>query len=174
MAVPPMWVNPSDARNVGKSNPNSNGSESDQETEYYTALEKAGIKRDVMLSICCSFILFYSFLRYSFFTTVSSDCARPNLKSINMASTKLPIRYENPEYQEAHREVFQGSLTRPVKPVLPPGVSQADFKLAVEEFVRALGSDGVIIGDAISDYVDPYELYEDNELERKVASAAVL
>ncbi|KAJ5950822.1 D-lactate dehydrogenase [Penicillium vulpinum] len=91
-----------------------------------------------------------------------------------MASTKLPIRYQDPEYQETHRAVFQGSLTRPLKQVLPPGVTHADFKLAIEEFVRALGPDGVIVGDAISDYVDPYELYEDNESERKVASAAVL
>jgi hypothetical protein len=91
-----------------------------------------------------------------------------------MASTKLPIRYESFEYQETHRAVFQGSLTRPLKPVLPPGLSQADFKLAIKEFVRALRSDRVVIGDAISNYVDPYELYEDNDSERKVASAAVL
>lgn len=91
-----------------------------------------------------------------------------------MTSTKLPVRYEDPGYQKAHQEVFQGSLTRPLKEVLPPGVSQAEFKLAVEEFLGALGPDGVLTGDAMSDYIDPYELYEDNDVDRKVPSAAVL
>lgn len=77
-------------------------------------------------------------------------------------------------YQQTHQSVFQGSLTRPLREVLPPGVSHADFKLAIDEFVSALGSDGVVIGEALSDYVDPYELYEDKDSERKVASAAVL
>jgi hypothetical protein len=77
-------------------------------------------------------------------------------------------------YQQTHQLVFQGSLTRPLREVLPPGLSRADFKLAIDEFVSALGSDGVVIGDALSDYVDPYELYEDKDSERKVASAAVL
>ncbi|KAJ5554710.1 D-lactate dehydrogenase [Penicillium frequentans] len=53
-------------------------------------------------------------------------------------------------------------------------MAREDFKLAIEEFVSALGSDGVVIGEALSDYVDPYELYEDKDSERKVASAAVL
>lgn len=91
-----------------------------------------------------------------------------------MPSSKLPVRYEDPEYQETHQSLFQGSLTRPLKQVLPPGVSHADFKLAIDEFVRALGSNGVVVGEALSDYVDPYELYEDKDLERRVASAAVL
>ncbi|KAJ5986626.1 D-lactate dehydrogenase [Penicillium sp. IBT 35674x] len=91
-----------------------------------------------------------------------------------MASTKLPLRYRDPVYQETHQSVFQGSLTKPLKELLPPGVCREDFKLAIEEFVSALGSDGVVVGEALSDYVDPYELYEDKDSERKVASAAVL
>jgi len=98
----------------------------------------------------------------------------PSFLSDKMASTKLPLRYRDPVYQETHQSVFQGSLTKPLKELLPPGVSREDFKLAIEEFVSALGSDGVVIGEALSDYVDPYELYEDKDSERKVASAAVL
>jgi hypothetical protein len=38
----------------------------------------------------------------------------------------------------------------------------------------ALGLDGVLAGDALKDYIDPYELYEDNDSERRVVSAAVV
>jgi hypothetical protein len=91
-----------------------------------------------------------------------------------MASTKLPVRYEDPEYQEAHRVLFASSVTQPLKSVLPPDLIQAEFDSAVREFVTALGSDGVLAGDTLKDYIDPYELYEDNDSERRVVSAAVV
>ena len=91
-----------------------------------------------------------------------------------MASTKFPIRYEDPEYQKTHQLLFANCLTRPLKQVLPVGVSQEDFNRAIDEFTSALGFEGVLAGEALTDYVDPYELYEDSESERRVASAAVL
>lgn len=91
-----------------------------------------------------------------------------------MASTKLPVRYEDPEYQKTHTALFSNSTTRPLERTLPPGVTEADFQAAIKEFVAALGSEGVLIGEALVDYIDPYELYEDISSERKVPSAAVL
>lgn len=91
-----------------------------------------------------------------------------------MASTKLPVRYADPEYQKTHTALFSNSITRPLEPTRPPGVTEADFQFAIQEFVAALGSDGVLIGEALVDYVDPYELYEDISSQRKVPSAAVL
>jgi hypothetical protein len=91
-----------------------------------------------------------------------------------MASTKLPVRYADPEYQKTHTTLFSNSITRPLNPTLPPGVTETDFQSAVQEFVATLGSDGVLIGEALVDYVDPYELYEDSSSQRKVPSAAVL
>jgi hypothetical protein len=91
-----------------------------------------------------------------------------------MASTKLPVRYEDPEYQKTHTALFSNSITRPLETILPLDVTEADFQAAIKELVAALGSDGVLIGEALVDYVDPYELYEDDSSQRKVPSAAVL
>ena len=54
------------------------------------------------------------------------------------------------------------------------GITEGDFQSAIQEFVAALGSEGVLIGEALVDYIDPYELYEDISSHRKVPSAAVL
>jgi hypothetical protein len=97
-----------------------------------------------------------------------------SLTSVVMASTKLPVRYEDEEYQKAHTSLFCNSITRTLKPTLPPGVGKAKFQAVIDEFVLALGPSGVLIGKALVDYVDPYELYEDVDSERKVPSAAVL
>ncbi|KAF3403471.1 Vanillyl-alcohol oxidase [Penicillium rolfsii] len=98
----------------------------------------------------------------------------PPVPASDMASSKLPTRYADPKYQANHKTLFSGSLIRPLPRALPPGLDQATFQRAIDEFVNILGSDSVLVGDALVDYVDPYELYEDKESERKVASAAVL
>ncbi|KAF2457767.1 glycolate oxidase [Lineolata rhizophorae] len=89
-----------------------------------------------------------------------------------MASTKMPTRYADLEYQRTHRQLFGNSVTRPVEPVLPPGVSQAEFDRAIDEYVGVLGKDGVFTGKALEEYIDPYELWE-AEGKRRVPSAAV-
>ncbi|KAL4889332.1 hypothetical protein BDV59DRAFT_195747 [Aspergillus ambiguus] len=80
--------------------------------------------------------------------------------------------YPYPEYEAAHQQTF-GSLKRSLKPVLPPGVSRANFEKAVQEFILTIGQSSVFIGDALAHYVDPYEVYEDIESKRKTPSAAV-
>ncbi|KAG8629788.1 hypothetical protein KVT40_001407 [Elsinoe batatas] len=87
------------------------------------------------------------------------------------ATTQVPVRYQNTEYQGHHTRIFK-SLTTPLEPVLPPGLSQSQFDAAVDDLVCTLGPDSVFVGDALKDYVDPYELWE-AEGRRKQPSAAV-
>lgn len=91
-----------------------------------------------------------------------------------MASTSLPEgRYKDSSVLEKHRELFSAkNLLTPLETPLPPGVTRDELNLAIQKFVALLGSDGVFIGDALVDYVDPYELWE-QEGRRKVPSAAV-
>jgi FAD/FMN-containing dehydrogenase len=89
-----------------------------------------------------------------------------------MATTIPPIRYQDPEYQKAHNNLFLGRSKQPLEHVLPPGVSQGDFDQAIKGLVQTLGKANVFTGEAIRDYVDPYEVLEVSE-GRKVPSAAV-
>ncbi|KAJ4370468.1 hypothetical protein N0V83_004986 [Neocucurbitaria cava] len=80
--------------------------------------------------------------------------------------------YHNAEYQSTHYNLFKESITVPLKAVLPPGVSQADFDNAIEKYGAAVGDDQVLQGDGLTEYIDPYELREE-EGQRKMPSAAV-
>jgi hypothetical protein len=84
----------------------------------------------------------------------------------------FPIRYEDPEYQSTHANLFSGSLTRPLEAVLPPGVSQADFDNAINKLIEILGKENVSTGRSLTEYIDPYELQEDPS-RRKIPSGAV-
>lgn len=63
-------------------------------------------------------------------------------------------------------------MLAPLQHVLPPGVSQQQFDLALTEFENAVGKDYVYRGQLLEEYVDPYELWE-KEGKRKMPSAAV-
>ncbi|KAB2578871.1 4-cresol dehydrogenase (hydroxylating) flavoprotein subunit [Lasiodiplodia theobromae] len=89
-----------------------------------------------------------------------------------MAPTRFPERYHDPEYQSTHRALHSESLTRPLEAVLPPGVSQADFDSAIKEYAAIVGHDGVFTGQALEDYIDPYELWEADG-KRRMPSGAV-
>ncbi|KAH8890217.1 FAD-linked oxidase-like protein [Thozetella sp. PMI_491] len=88
-------------------------------------------------------------------------------------SAQLPSKYHDPEYQEAHRGVFDHPSRRPILKVLPPGVGEEDFARAIEEFVTVVGRDFVFVDEALSDYIDPYDPYQDDPEKRKTPSAAV-
>ena len=92
--------------------------------------------------------------------------------AFNMATTTPPVRYQDPEVQKAHTDLYLNSSDRPLYPVLPPGVSQEDFDKAIHELVDVLGSKNVFAGEALQDYIDPYEI-EEPGVERKVPGAAV-
>lgn len=85
---------------------------------------------------------------------------------------KRPLRFSDPEYQASHEKLYSGSLLAPLQNVLPPGVSQQQFDLALTEFEKAVGRDYVYRGQSLEEYVDPYELWE-KEGKRKMPSAAV-
>ena len=89
-----------------------------------------------------------------------------------MVTTVPPVRYQDPEVQKAHTDLYLGSSDRPLYPVLPPGVSEEEFDRAVQEFVDVLGSKNVFAGEALQDYIDPYEIDEAG-VDRKIPSAAV-
>lgn len=93
-------------------------------------------------------------------------------KPQDMAPLDLPARYKNTEDQEVHRKLFANSLTQPLKQILPPGLDRAQFDSAIAEFKEVVGADAVFTGDALIEYVDPYELWEVDE-RRKLPSAAV-
>ncbi|ORY00977.1 hypothetical protein BCR34DRAFT_606114 [Clohesyomyces aquaticus] len=80
--------------------------------------------------------------------------------------------YTNEEYQSTHFNLFKDSITVPLKPVLPPGVTQYAFDAAILYYMAAVGHDQVLKGDALAEYIDPYELSE-SEGKRKMPSAAV-
>ncbi len=85
---------------------------------------------------------------------------------------KFPVRYDDPEYQQNHRALFSGSIISPLEHVLQPGVSQEAFDHAMADFKEIVGEEYTFIGQALEDYVDPYELWE-KEGKRKMPSAAV-
>lgn len=84
----------------------------------------------------------------------------------------FPIRYEDPEYQSTHSNLFNGSLTRPLEAVLPPGVTQAEFEEAISKLKDILGKEHVFTGKSLTEYIDPYELQEEPS-RRKSPSGAV-
>lgn len=85
----------------------------------------------------------------------------------------LPDKYTNPEYEKAHRDTFSPPTKNPVRKVLPPGVRESDFKQAIKELIAVVGEGGVFVGEALSDYIDPYDIWEADEEKRKMPSAAV-
>ncbi|KAM5353475.1 hypothetical protein ACJ41O_000125 [Fusarium nematophilum] len=89
-----------------------------------------------------------------------------------MTSIPPENTYPDPEYEEAHRKTFSTPKV-PIRSVLPPNVSQGAFSQAILEFCATVGKDQVFVGDGLSDYIDPYDLSEDDETKRKMPSAAV-
>jgi len=88
-------------------------------------------------------------------------------------STTLKATYTDPEYEEAHVNTYDQKPRYAIKPVLPPGVREADFAQAIQDFISVVGQDAVFIGEALSDYIDPYDIHEAEDGKRKVPSAAV-
>jgi len=88
-------------------------------------------------------------------------------------STSLPDSYTIPEYEAAHQSTYERVPRYPITPVLPPGVREEDFNKAIDEFIGVVGKDAVFIKEGLSDYIDPYDVDENNEDKRKVPSAAV-
>ncbi|KAF2015802.1 vanillyl alcohol oxidase [Aaosphaeria arxii CBS 175.79] len=80
--------------------------------------------------------------------------------------------YTNPEYQTTHLTLFKQSITTPLKSVLPPGVTRYAFEAAILQYMVVVGHEQVLQGDALAEYIDPYELRE-AEGKRKMPSAAV-
>lgn len=80
--------------------------------------------------------------------------------------------YRDAEYQATHYTLFKKSITAPLKDVLPPGVTQANFKKAIQKYKDVVGEDQVLRGDGLTEYIDPYELQEAGG-NRKMPSAAV-
>ncbi|TKA72391.1 hypothetical protein B0A55_05866 [Friedmanniomyces simplex] len=89
-----------------------------------------------------------------------------------MPTVLPPIRYQDAEYQNAHNDLYLGIPIDAPEHILPPGVSQEDFDRALDEFVSILGDDSVFTGEALRDYVDPYEIPLPN-VDRKIPSGAV-
>ncbi|KAJ4344464.1 uncharacterized protein N0V89_012206 [Didymosphaeria variabile] len=88
-----------------------------------------------------------------------------------MSSLPSPA-YVNAEYQSTHYNLFKDSITVPLKRVLPPGVTQYAFDAAIIQFMAVVGHEQVLLGDQLTEYIDPYELWE-AEGKRKMPSAAV-
>lgn len=80
--------------------------------------------------------------------------------------------YLNDEYQSTHFNLFKESITVPLEAVLPPGVEQSAFDDAIKRYKSAVGEDQVLQGEDLTEYIDPYELREE-EGKRKMPSAAV-
>ncbi|KAF2737823.1 FAD-linked oxidase-like protein [Polyplosphaeria fusca] len=80
--------------------------------------------------------------------------------------------YADAEYQSTHTSLFKDSITVPLKSVLPPGVTQYAFDAAMMQYMAIVGYEHVSQGDALEEYIDPYELWE-SEGKRKMPSAAV-
>lgn len=89
-----------------------------------------------------------------------------------MGSNVPPIRYQDPEYQQAHNDLWLGIPIEAPEHILPPGVTQEAFDKAIAEFVSAIGKEAVFTGEALRDYVDPYEIASPG-ISRKIPSAAV-
>lgn len=88
-------------------------------------------------------------------------------------TTQLPDKYDDPACETAHRNTFAPPKKCPVKPVLPPGVREEDFSSAIKDFISVVGAEAVFINEALSDYIDPYDVWEAEEGKRKVPGAAV-
>jgi hypothetical protein len=85
--------------------------------------------------------------------------------------TPLPA-YINPEYQSTHYNLFKDSVTVPLKSVLPPGIDRDAFDTAIKRYKSIVGDAQVYEGEALTEYIDPYELHE-AEGTRRMPSAAV-
>ena len=88
-------------------------------------------------------------------------------------TTTIPENYPYPDYEAAHHSTYERVPRHPIKPVLPPGITEAVFALAIQEFIAVLGQDAVFTNEALSDYIDPYDVNEADPTKRKVPSAAV-
>ncbi|VUC37775.1 unnamed protein product [Clonostachys rosea] len=89
-----------------------------------------------------------------------------------MTSTPPKNTYPWDEYEAAHQKTFSPPQV-PIKRVIPPGVSEAAFAKAIQEFINVVGKDQVFVGDALSHYIDPFDIADDDETKRKVPGAAV-
>lgn len=89
-----------------------------------------------------------------------------------MTSSPPSKTYADPDYEAAHRETFAAPKTK-IPDVLPIGVTKATFDAAIKDLVSAVGVASVFVGEALAHYVDPYDVYEDDESRRRVPSAAV-
>lgn len=83
-----------------------------------------------------------------------------------------PPAYKDAEYQSVHYNLFKDSITVPLQRVLPPGLTQYAFEAAIMQYMAVVGHEQVLRGDALTEYIDPYELQE-AEGQRKIPSAAV-
>jgi hypothetical protein len=90
-----------------------------------------------------------------------------------MSTTITAATYPDAAYEAAHQATYERAPRHPIKPVLPPGVREADFALAIQEFIDAVGKDAVFVKEGLTDYIDPYDVHEADETKRKVPSAAV-
>jgi hypothetical protein len=82
------------------------------------------------------------------------------------------LAYLDNEYQSTHYNLFKESITVPLKPALPPDVTQQAFDNAIQKYKDAAGEDQVLLSQDLTEYIDPYELQE-AEGTRKMPSAAV-
>ncbi len=85
----------------------------------------------------------------------------------------LPDKYGTTEYQEAHRSIFKHPARHDIPRSLPPGLSEGDFAQAILDFVSVVGKDAVFVDQGLSDYIDPYDIWEADEGKRKTPSGAV-
>ncbi len=84
-------------------------------------------------------------------------------------TTVLPSKYSDPVYETAHQSTFSRPPKHAIKKVLPPGVREEDFARAIQDFVAVVGQESVIIDGGLSDYVDPYDVWEADESKREDA-----
>ncbi len=89
-----------------------------------------------------------------------------------MTTTQPKNTYPDEAYEDAHLRTFSTPKVA-IPSILPPGVTLEAFSQAVGAFSEALGKDNVFVGAGLSHYVDPYDLAEDDETQRKLPSAAV-
>ncbi|KAF5586538.1 Vanillyl-alcohol oxidase [Fusarium pseudoanthophilum] len=90
-----------------------------------------------------------------------------------MTSTAPKNTYPWDEYEAAHQHTFS-TPNIPIKRVIPPGVTEEAFDQAIEALAAVVGKDQVFVGDALSHYIDPFDIWDDDESKRKVPGAAVV
>lgn len=96
-------------------------------------------------------------------------------RAVAMSSPKIPpylAAYSDEEYQSTHYNLFKNSITTPLNPPLPPGVTRYAFEAAILQYMMIVGWDQVLQNDALVEYIDPYDLNEADG-KRKIPSAAV-